>query len=360
MKTVCFFEGDMSRGGGTERMTSIIANKLSETKKYKVVVISLYNSKNTSYFRLDDKVKHIALYNSPNTSKLSIVKSILYLRRVLKNNKVDILINVDVMLGLFSIPAIFFSNIKLISWEHFNYLDNIGSKYTDYLRRVSMIFSNKYIVLTNQDKYKFKEYTKSLDKIERVYNTCIYDKEYNDYDINSKIILSAGNMYNVKGFDMAVEVGKIVFEKHPDWKWHLYGDGVELNKIRSKIKNYKLDKNIVIKSRTKQIERAYRESSIYVLTSRMESFGLVLLEAQSNNLPVVSFDIPSGPSEIIENNINGFLIEPFNINDMAQKICILIEDEEKRKYFSQHAKKNIYKFDIENVILQWQQIIDNI
>lgn len=360
MKTICFFEGDMSRGGGTERMTAIVANELASINKYNILIISLYNKNNISYFTLNNKVKHISLHSHPNASKFSILKSIVTLKDILKINKVDVLINVDVMLGIFSIPAILFSKIKLISWEHFNYLDDIGSRYTNYLRKISIFFCKKYIVLTDQDEIKFKQNNRFSNKITRIYNTCIYDKDYIDYNVQSKIIISAGNMFNIKGFDMVVEIGKIVFDKHPDWKWYIYGDGVELNKIQTKIKNYKLDENIVIKSRTQEIERAYRESSIYVLTSRMESFGLVLLEAQSNNLPVVSFDIPSGPSEIIENNINGFLIKPFNVNDMAQKICILIEDENKRKYFSQHAKKNIYKFDIENVISQWQQIIDNI
>lgn len=359
MKNICFFEGDMSRGGGTERMTAIIANELANTNKYNVIIVSLYNNSG-SYFKLNKKVKHLSVNSQNINDNNSIINSIVKLRRILKKLNVDILINVDVMLGLFSIPAIMFSSIKLITWEHFNYMDDIGSRYTKYIRKISIIFSSYYIVLTKQDEKKFKSFTKRSNNIKQIYNTCLDSNDNSIYNSNSKIIMSAGNMFRVKGFDIAVDVGKKIFLKHPDWKWYIYGDGIESQNINKKINEFNLQNNIFIKKRTSCIDKAYKESSIFVLTSRMESFALVLLEAKMNNIPTVSFDISSGPNEIIEDNINGFLIKDFNIDEMAQKICTLIENEELRMMFSRNSKNNIFKFRLENIMLEWQKIIDSL
>lgn len=359
-RIICFFTGDMSRGGGTERMASVIANNLAKNNKYKVIIISLKNDENKSFFELKNSIKHIIINDKDDCDKRNLLKSILKLRQVIKKNKVDIVINVDVMLGIFSIPAILFTKVKLISWEHFNYMDNIGSKKTKYIRKISMFFSKKYIVLTKKDEEKFKSDKVLFSSIKHIYNTCVYDKDYYDYNKDSKIIMSAGNFYKTKGFDFTVDIGKIVFSRYPEWKWYIYGDGEELDNINKMIIDSNLQKNIIIKPRTKEIIKAFRESAMFVLTSRMESFALVLLEAQSNNVPTISFNIPSGPSEIIENNVNGFLVDMFDINDMADKICLLIEDKELRKRFSINSRKNINKFGEKNIISKWEEVIDSI
>lgn len=359
-KTICFFTGDMSRGGGTERMTAIIANNLAIIDKYKVIIITLQNNHNKSFFELKDNIKYIIINNKKNDNEINILKLILKLRQLIKENKVDIIINVDVMLSIFSMPSVLFTKVKIISWEHFNYMDNIGSKKTKYIRKISMFFSKVYIVLTKKDEKKFRRDKVPFANIKQIYNTCFIDKDYVGYDEDSKIIMSAGNFYKTKGFDYAIEIGKRIFLKYPEWKWYIYGDGKELEKINNMIKEYNLQSNIIIKCRTKDINKAFRESALFVLTSRMESFALVLLEAQANNLPTISFDIPSGPSEIIEDNVNGFLVEMYDIDNMTDKICLLIEDRELRKSFSLNSRKNINKFDEKNIISKWEEVIDSI
>lgn len=99
---------------------------------------------------------------------------------------------------------------------------------------------------------------------------------------------------------------------------------------------------------------------MYVMTSRNEGFGLVLLEAKNNNLPTISFDVPYGPRTIIEDNISGFLIRPFDINDMASKINLLIEDESLRFSFAKNAKNNMNKFSVDNYSKNWYSIIQSV
>ena len=349
----------MTRGGGTERMASLIANKISTNENYKIIIVGLYGDINNSFFGLNQNIVYIVL-NDKNKSNISIKDTVLKLRKVLSKNNVNILINVDVMLNIFSLPAIFCTKIKMITWEHFNYLDDIGSKNTKFIRKISMYFCKKYIVITKQDKEKFKKYFKGNSKVIQIYNTCMIDETYNDYDVNSKVIISAGNMFPVKGFDLAIEVGKIVFSKYPDWKWYIYGDGIELENIKTLIKTNRLENNFVLKARTKNLDKAFREAAMFILPSRMESFGLVLLEAQANNLPVVSFDVPSGPSEIISNNINGYLVEELNVNMMAEKICELIRNKDLRRSFSLKSKIKFKEFEIQTILSKWYEVIESI
>ena len=93
------------------------------------------------------------------------------------------------------------------------------------------------------------------------------------------------------------------------------------------------------------------------MTSRREGLGMVLLEAKAKKLPLVSFDIHAGPSDIIRDGIDGYLVPPFDTDAMAEKICYLIEHPEARKDFSNHAYGNIDKFRKETILEKWKKLI---
>lgn len=121
-----------------------------------------------------------------------------------------------------------------------------------------------------------------------------------------------------------------------------------------------LEKNVIFCGRTSSILEEYKKAAMYVMTSRTEGFGLVLTEAKSCNLPTLAYDIDFGPREIIDNNVSGYLVEAFDSNAMAEKICELIENEEKRVLFSKRAKDNCEKFTKEAFISKWIEIFEKI
>ena len=99
---------------------------------------------------------------------------------------------------------------------------------------------------------------------------------------------------------------------------------------------------------------------MFVLTSRYEGFGLVLTEAKNMRLPCVSFRCPAGPSEIIEDGMNGYLIDCFDIEEMSQKIIQLIQNQELRKKFSEKALAGTEKFDLKNITIQWKNLLSQL
>ena len=375
---ICIFNGDMSRGGGTERITQILANGLSEQAQYIIYVLNLNNESGKCFYPLNENV-HFVVLNS-----VGIKNKIIELRHFLKKENIDILINVDVMLGIYSLPATFLqSKTKIISWEMFNIRNDIGSKHTDMIRKICLRRSAYYINQTKGDMEAFLKEMPVKCPITYIYNPCEIDNTYTDYDVKSKTIVTAGHFFYTKGYDLAVEVAKKVFERHPDWCWKFYGDGKELENIKKMVQENDLENNGIFFGRTSQILKKNKKSPLYfmtsrtegfglvldvitykaafyVMTSRTEGFGLVLTEAKSCNLPTLAYDIDFGPREIIDNGVSGYLVEAYDSDVMAEKICELIEDEEKRALFAKRAKENCGKFTKETFISKWTGIFDKI
>ena len=181
---ICIFNGDMSRGGGTERITQILANALSEIEGYSVSVMNYNNEKGESYYPLSEKVLMETLAQG------SVLKKISSLRRYLKKNKIDVIINVDVMLGIFSLPATFGTKTKIIAWEMFNIRNDIGSKHTKLIRKLSLRRCAYYVNQTKGDMEAFQKEFKVRCPITYIYNPCEANAEYTDYDSRSKTIMT--------------------------------------------------------------------------------------------------------------------------------------------------------------------------
>lgn len=355
MSNVCILNGDMSRGGGTERMAQILANLLVEDPNYNVTVLSLNNELGKTFFSLDERVKISALSTGNLTQKIRSLYSFT------KKNQIDILINVDIMLGIFSLPvALLNRRIKVVAWEMFNIRNDIGSRHTKMIRQLSLRLASYYVCLTKADMQAFQQEMKVKCPIGYIYNPIRYDSFYHGYSMESKKIITAGHFFYTKGFDLAVETAKYVFEKHPEWEWEFYGDGTELENVKELVGEYGLTENVRFCGRTDDILSVYKQGSLYVMTSRTEGFGLVLTEAKSCNLPTLAFDVEFGPGEIIENGVSGYLVAPFDCKAMAEKICYLIENPGIRRVFSNHARDNLDRFSTENFIRAWKSVLDRL
>lgn len=359
MKKICFFNGNMSRGGGTERATALIANALAKkSDDFKVYILSFRNQDKSSFFELDQLIIHNRLVDE-NGSKISLLRSIRLLNKYLKENQIDILVNVDVMLGIYSIPATRFTKTKLIAWEHFNFYQDIGSRNTKYVRILSVKLCDYYIVLTERDKKNFYDHLKVKCPLDYIYNP-ITNMPSQEYDMNSKIIMSVGNLVEIKGFDMLIDVAYQVLRKNEEWKWYIYGEGPKRKELQNKINHLGLQDKVILKGQVNNIEEYYPKAAIFVMTSRMEGLPMTLLEAKANKLPIVSFDIMTGPSEIIEDGVNGYLIEAYNINDMNLKIKKLIEESSLREKFSHQSIVGIDNFNKEKIVKEWIKVIEAI
>jgi glycosyltransferase involved in cell wall biosynthesis len=175
---------------------------------------------------------------------------------------------------------------------------------------------------------------------------------------NSNHVIFVGRITYQKGLDALIEVWKLVHEKHPDWFLDIYGEG-ELKEYYENIIE-KLNINILIHHPESTILQRYCESSMLLLTSVYEPFGLVLPEAMSCGVPVVAFDCPYGPADIITDGVDGFLVKNRDINEFANRVCQLIEDKELRVQMGQAAVKSAQRYRADIIMAKWKELFERL
>ena len=178
-------------------------------------------------------------------------------------------------------------------------------------------------------------------------------------DCSSKQVIAVGRYTYQKGFDLLIRTWNIVHKKYPDWTLSIYGGGNKED-LQPKVKELNLCSTLKLNGPVKTIKEKYQESSIFVLSSRFEGLPLVLMEAMSVGLPSVAFTCPCGPRDIIHDGEDGILCENGNIEQLAAGICRLIEDEQLRKEMGKKAALNIQRFSIENIMAQWDDLLQEI
>ena len=175
-----------------------------------------------------------------------------------------------------------------------------------------------------------------------------------------KQAIAVGRYNNAKGYEYLVDAWKKVFQKHPDWKIHIYGSGELKEQVKLLIEENKLQNTMLMHEPTDHIREKYLESSICVVSSRYEGFSMVILESMVCGVPVVSFDCPYGPKNIICNGEDGILVEYLNTQDMADKICQLIENPELRKEMGRKAHNNIQRYSKDHVMKLWIDLFNKL
>lgn len=214
---------------------------------------------------------------------------------------------------------------------------------------------DRFIVLTKND---YDEWKDMVTQIEIIPNP-ISHIPAKQSSLKEKRIISVGRLTYQKGFDMLISVWGIVGKKYPDWTLTIYGNGDDLNYLNDLIAAKGVN-NIFIHAAVPDIYDKYLESSIYVMSSRYEGFGLVLIEAMSCGIPCVSFDCPHGPGEIIIHNENGILTENGNVEKMAENISYLIEHEDERIRMGIKAKESIRRYQKDDIMKLWVDLFEKL
>ena len=356
MSNIAFFSNKISSIGGIEKITSLLANEF--VKEHKVFLLTYENNSKMAY-NLSSNVKIINLVDYKNK-----IKNLFYLNKKLKQLKINFLIIQDKDYGYFSYLKINkLLKYKIIFCDHssFNYYyqNNIFNeverrkKYTKHADAVVVLTSDNHDLYKN--KFGYKEH-----KVYQIPNFLDFDVKNYDYNVLSKTITAVGRLHKQKRFDLLIDAFEKVNEKHPDWSLEIYGDGEEYDKLNNQIISKKLQDCVFLKGNYKNIDEAYLNKSFLCASSEFEGFGIMILEAISYKLPVISFNCLSGPSDMIKDGYNGFLVLPLDVTDMACKINKLIEDEETRLEFSKNSVCVAKEFNKEAIVNKWYTLFANL
>ncbi len=358
-KKICFVDYDLSAQGGVEQVTVSLANALVDY--YDVCIVSLCLKNDLTYV-LDDRVQFFSF--CAEEKKLRYMRSTLVkpLEKFLKENDVSVAIAQGTYVGFIMSALRLRSKTKLIFCDHGALMNQWNDKSTVAVRLISSILCQYVVTLTKRslDDYQKKFHIPS-SKIRCIYNwanlDCFLPSAYNQ---DTKKIISAGRFGKEKGFDQLIKAFALVAQKHPDWTLTIYGDGEMMPAVKDLVTEYHLESQVQLPGMCTDLEKRYQEYAMYVLPSYREGLPLVLLEAKANRLPIVSFDIMTGPREIVRDKVDGLLVPPKDISALADAMNYLIEHSEVRKEMSDHSQENLDLFSKEKILAEWKCLIDSL
>lgn len=353
---------DISFGRGAERVTVNLANTLS--CKHEVSILSFYQRHpNLPYTDINPSVKLIFKYDYEQSMAQERAKK-QFLKGFYYKNIHKILLSYEMRKAdydfIISSGFIFFPYFKNKATK---YIKIIHTNFHRYSSRNALF--DTLVVLSSKEVELWQNYHKNI----RVIPNFLPQIPQKSTNHTQKVVLSVGRMDRdeQKGFLRLIDIWQLLakdkdFESEfKQWKLVIVGDGVLKSEIEAKIKALNLQDSIILKPFTKDIEKEYLSASIYAMSSHWEGFPMVLLESTSYGLPTISFDIKTGPSDIIENEKSGFLIADGDLQGFANKLKLLMSDEKLRHKFGENAKKIVSeKFSKEAVLGLWLNLFDEI
>lgn len=366
-----------SSKGGTEKVLSSKASYLAENGHEVTVIVSDQHEKKWAY-SLSAKVRVIDLQITRKIKGrikyVGFFQNVLQLRKTyneeLKKINPDVIIVLERGYEDFVIPYIL-PHIPKIREYHFsrkasenleNQLAFIQKKKRKLLR---FFYESQYkrydslVLLTEKDKQFWRNW-RNITVIPNIIDGSFLD-EY-DFDITKreKKIIAVGSMVeDRKGFSTLINIWSKLENKFPEWEFAIYGDGPYRSKYEEQIVRLGV-KRLIMPGVSDVIHEKYQESQLFLMASKGEGFGLVLIEAQSKGLAVVSYDCYSGPSDILLNNMGGFLIPMGDEKEFMDKLEALLKNDELRIEKSKEALVNAQRFSTSSVMPLWIQLFDSL
>lgn len=390
MKKICFLVDSIFSYGGVQRVTAVIAKELAKTYDVSIVTFDHPENKNTSLYELDEANIHYKFFAYPTVgsyyNKICKAYSGFYqkycpqskwasnlyalssfpaplrkaLTKELLNGHYDIVIGVHAPLaGRLATMKRNLPNMKCIGWIHnsFEALFSDGFIYIGAARKRHYVYQfrklDHTVVLCEHDANIYNQYDAAF-KPTVIYNPLTLKPGIPSTG-TSKSFLAVGRFSRKhKGFDLLIEAFNLFSQKNQEWTLDIVGEGVEEKLYRSLIKKYNLENQVIIHPFTNHIQEFYSKAQVYVLSSRWEGFGLVLVEAMAHGLPVVSSDLPTS-KEIMGDF--GLYFKNGDIENLAKRLEDATHIDWHKK--SQEALEIAKRFDISHIIHHWNDLIEN-
>ena len=363
--------------GGIENCISNLANSLVDD--YEVNIISTYKLYEKPVFKLNDKIKikYLMTDLKPNKQELKQslkkLKLITFFKELKKSLKIlklkkNLMIGVikncdsDVIISTRDIHNNWLSKYGRdktlkIGWEHNHHHNN-----KRYINKVTKsVLGLDYFVLVSKDLTKF--YSEKL-KDKKV--KCVYIPNSINFfpqekaKLETENLISIGRLSHEKGYLDLIDIFKELHQKYPDSKLNIIGDGPDRKKIEKKIRDNKLEDYIILHGfqEKEYINKYLEKSSVYIMTSYTESFGLVLLEAFAYGIPCVAYSSAEGANEIISDNWDGYLIKDRDKNKMIKRVCELLSNRNRRLIMGANGIKKAQEFNTQKTKQKWIEIIN--
>jgi len=349
--------------GGLERVLSIKTSYLVEKLNYKVHILTLNNGHTNSFFDFNSAIVFHDIPVSGNPISYS-KRYFSGIRNTIKKVNPHVIVVCDDGLKAFFLPTILGKDIPIVYERHVSKAIAIGKNFGIWnlllaklkMKLMDVLASSftKFIVLTSENTNEWQ-----LRNLQIIPNPLPFYPKESATLLNKKVIAVGKQSYQ-KGYDRLLQSWKKVHVENPDWQLEIYGKFDASEGLEVLAQSLQIENSVHFFEPQKNIIDNYLQSSIYVMSSRFEGFGMVLIEAMACGVPCVSFNCPFGPSDIITHEVDGFLVDNGDIKTLAEKLNLLIEDNELRLKMGQRAKENVKRFLPENIMQQWDELFKSV
>ena len=362
--------------GGVERVLTLKANYFADHFGYDITIILTEGKDSPLFYPLSEKVKVVnlnigfeELWTCSFIKKVFVYLKKQYLfKKMLKNELMRI--RPDITVSMLRREINFINEIKdgskKIGEIHINRANfrNFDAKDDNFIKRLfAKVWMNdltnklkrldRFVVLTEKDKDAWVE----LDNVCVIPNPLSFVPQ-NISKLTEKRVIVVGRYCHEKGYDLLLKAWCIVQNSIADWRLEVFGEG-DRSQYEEMISSLNMDRHrCILHGRSSNIQDEFEKSSLAVCSSKFEGFGLVITEAMSCGLPVVSFDCPWGPRAIIRDGEDGLLVENGNVEKLADAIIWMIQHPEMRSKMATKAIENVQRFSIEKIAEKWRSLFD--
>lgn len=363
MKRLLYITNGINGAAGLERVLSVKASYLADHLNYDIHIAVLNDGTGNPFYSFSNKIRFHSVRVNENPLKY-VISYWKGMRRLVGDVQPDIISVCDDGLKGFFLPLILCKPCPMIYERHVSKIIALGpsprlsSRIWFSLQNGLMHFLGKmfdrFILLTEDNRKEWK-----LPNLLVVPNPLPF---YPDHGakLDSKIVIAVGKQGFQKGYDRLLESWKIVAREFPDWQLHIYGKVDSTQRLPELAADFGVSETVFFFEPVPNIEEKFLEASVFAFSSRFEGFGMVLIEAMACGVPCVSYDCPCGPSEIISNGVDGFLVPNGDVEEFATKLRNVMNDRVLRMEFGKKAREHSQKYFSARIVDVWDQLFKSL
>lgn len=349
--------------GGAERVATTVSNYWQK-KGWPITIITFESAQAKSNYFLETGIKVVLLdvtSNSRNFFSAAVgnCKRLVKLRKAIIFSKPEVIISFMESTNILSIISVIGLNIPLLISERSNPNKQKIGLIWNLLRKITYPLSTRMIVLNQNTKDFFPK--KIQDRIDIIPNPIVMptisETDQASIILKKPFMVAVGRLSYEKGFDLLIKAFSSFHKQYPEWQLLIIGDGILLVELQALVAKLELQTAIQFLGLLKNPHNIVKQANFFVLSSRYEGFPNVICEALACRVPVISFDCPYGPSDIIKHEVNGLLVPPEDIAALASAMTILATDEEKRTAMSTCAIELVERFSLNKIMYLWEMAI---
>ncbi|MXO58364.1 glycosyltransferase [Altererythrobacter salegens] len=347
--------------GGAERVISLISRDWV-SRGVEVTIVSFDSPDEPIGFAFDSRIElvRLAIHSSGGPFRHGVAATMYRcasLRKIMRAQRPDIVLSFLTKINVITLLASYWTGIPVIISERNNPKAQQAHPLW-YLSWKTLARRAQVIVLQTNSIRRL--YPAVLSKRATVIPNVVELPEFEHQDHEGHVLVSAGRLVPQKGYDLLIRAFAKIAAANPDWRLVIWGEGKERERLEAQIRDCGLEARISLPGNSPRPLSWVECADLFVLSSRHEGFGNVLVEAMLAELPVVSFNCDFGPGDIISEGVDGLLVRAGDADALARTLALAMADPALRKRLASHAIKNAQRFRREHIVRQWEALITRI